>query len=296
MHARKIIWGTTAIGAIVLIAISIYLKYSYSPPEEALSITNFEECKNAGYPIMESYPEQCNTPNGMHFVREIKPIVKDPNPQPTPISTTATSDFDRPLTYRIGETKTYTDGLTVTLKEINDSRCKEGVQCIWAGELSLLFFISDATTTSTSELRIGTVNNKIDTHDKHVFKLESATENTAQIIVSKNDTSFIISNMGKVTGHVTIGPICPTESIERPCTVPSEVYTSRKAVIYAPKDQVILAESPLDKNGNYEIDMLPGIFRIQIQPAGIGPGEMKKVVVEASKTVTVDFDIDTGIR
>ncbi|OHA26750.1 MAG: hypothetical protein A3C06_01225 [Candidatus Taylorbacteria bacterium RIFCSPHIGHO2_02_FULL_46_13] len=35
------------------------------------SITTFEECAQAGYPIMESYPRQCRTPDGRNFVEQI---------------------------------------------------------------------------------------------------------------------------------------------------------------------------------------------------------------------------------
>jgi len=35
------------------------------------SITNFEECIAAGNPAMESYPRQCRTPDGKHFVESI---------------------------------------------------------------------------------------------------------------------------------------------------------------------------------------------------------------------------------
>ncbi|HLB60265.1 MAG TPA: Gmad2 immunoglobulin-like domain-containing protein [Patescibacteria group bacterium] len=34
-------------------------------------IANFEECAAAGYPVMESYPEQCRTPDGKTFTRDI---------------------------------------------------------------------------------------------------------------------------------------------------------------------------------------------------------------------------------
>jgi len=34
-------------------------------------ITNFEECVAAGYPILESYPRQCKTPDGRTFTGEI---------------------------------------------------------------------------------------------------------------------------------------------------------------------------------------------------------------------------------
>jgi len=35
------------------------------------SITNFEECIAAGNPAMESYPRQCRTLDGKHFVESI---------------------------------------------------------------------------------------------------------------------------------------------------------------------------------------------------------------------------------
>lgn len=34
-------------------------------------ITNFEECVVAGNPVMESYPRQCNSKDGKHFVEDI---------------------------------------------------------------------------------------------------------------------------------------------------------------------------------------------------------------------------------
>ena len=38
-------------------------------PEE--EITSFEECIEAGYPPLESYPRQCQTPDGRTFIEEI---------------------------------------------------------------------------------------------------------------------------------------------------------------------------------------------------------------------------------
>ena len=37
-------------------------------PATALLISTFEECKAAGYPILESYPMQCRTPDGRIFI------------------------------------------------------------------------------------------------------------------------------------------------------------------------------------------------------------------------------------
>jgi len=38
---------------------------------ETSSIDSFEECVAAGNPVMESYPRQCRTPDGKHFVETI---------------------------------------------------------------------------------------------------------------------------------------------------------------------------------------------------------------------------------
>lgn len=41
-------------------------------PKTSQDITSFEECIEAGYPVMESFPRQCNTPEGKNFVEEIE--------------------------------------------------------------------------------------------------------------------------------------------------------------------------------------------------------------------------------
>ena len=48
-------------------------------------ITNFEECARAGYTVGESYPRQCWTPDGKHFVEAIKQGLP-PTPGPVTIS------------------------------------------------------------------------------------------------------------------------------------------------------------------------------------------------------------------
>jgi len=39
-------------------------------------VNSFDECEAAGYPVMESYPERCRTPDGRTFVRRITPNKK----------------------------------------------------------------------------------------------------------------------------------------------------------------------------------------------------------------------------
>ena len=48
------------------------LKSTYLSKSDASTISNFQQCVDAGYPIMESYPEQCMTADGQVFVNQIK--------------------------------------------------------------------------------------------------------------------------------------------------------------------------------------------------------------------------------
>ncbi len=68
-----------AVGIIVLIGLIIIGRDIFTNTKEAL-ITNFEECAAAGNPIMESYPEQCRTPDGRLFVHDIGTSTPDLNP------------------------------------------------------------------------------------------------------------------------------------------------------------------------------------------------------------------------
>ncbi|MCE9644082.1 hypothetical protein K8Q93_02500 [Candidatus Parcubacteria bacterium] len=65
---------TISLGVIVLLALGIvgYFVYKDGATKE---ITTFEECAAAGYPIMESYPEQCRTPDGKTFARFTQQVI-----------------------------------------------------------------------------------------------------------------------------------------------------------------------------------------------------------------------------
>lgn len=58
---------------IVAIGLILYSLFAYTPKEEGevISILSFEDCALAGYPIMESYPRQCKTPEGLTFAEEL---------------------------------------------------------------------------------------------------------------------------------------------------------------------------------------------------------------------------------
>src|SRR3989338_9447688 len=56
--------------AILLTIIAGFLLSIPKGEDSVATISTFDECVAAGYPIMESYPEQCMTPDGRNFVNE----------------------------------------------------------------------------------------------------------------------------------------------------------------------------------------------------------------------------------
>ena len=78
---------STLIGLAVVLAIIAGLLFAFSAnrgQQQLLSITNFEQCAEAGYPVMparrslgaggESYPRQCRTPDGRNFTEDISDV------------------------------------------------------------------------------------------------------------------------------------------------------------------------------------------------------------------------------
>lgn len=64
LSRAQIIW---ILALLILVAMLVYpLLIKKMPP----AISSFQECLDAGYPIMESYPRQCNA-DGNNFVEEL---------------------------------------------------------------------------------------------------------------------------------------------------------------------------------------------------------------------------------
>jgi len=55
--------------SLLVIATIFFVNYQDDKNKEA--INSFEECVEAGYPVLESYPEQCQVPDGPSFARQI---------------------------------------------------------------------------------------------------------------------------------------------------------------------------------------------------------------------------------
>jgi eight-cysteine-cluster-containing protein len=65
--------------SLLFIAIIFLVVNNYQKETDVQEISSFQECEEAGYPIMESYPRQCRVPGGELFVEEIDDEIDSSN-------------------------------------------------------------------------------------------------------------------------------------------------------------------------------------------------------------------------
>lgn len=63
--------GIFILVGILIIAAVVGGGYYFYNQNKIKDINSFEECANAGYPVMEIYPEKCRTPDGRVFTKEL---------------------------------------------------------------------------------------------------------------------------------------------------------------------------------------------------------------------------------
>jgi hypothetical protein len=68
MQNKKAIYFTV----LILILGILYVVYIGTKKGETPVVTSFETCASAGYPVLESHPRQCKTPDGRTYAEEIK--------------------------------------------------------------------------------------------------------------------------------------------------------------------------------------------------------------------------------
>lgn len=63
---------TIVITVVILLLVGWALYSTTRVPVNSIKVSSFDECVNAGFPIMESYPRKCKDSNGITFTETIK--------------------------------------------------------------------------------------------------------------------------------------------------------------------------------------------------------------------------------
>jgi hypothetical protein len=77
------------VAAVIILVAGLGVWYS-TDYKSYSQITSYDQCAAAGYPILETYPEQCKLPDGRTFTRNIEGPGPVPSPTSSPTQTTTT--------------------------------------------------------------------------------------------------------------------------------------------------------------------------------------------------------------
>ncbi|MDD5569196.1 MAG: Gmad2 immunoglobulin-like domain-containing protein [Candidatus Pacebacteria bacterium] len=64
---------------VIAIALGIFAIIINKEKEQLATVPDFEQCAALGYPVLETYPRQCKTPDGQTFVEDIGNAIEKQN-------------------------------------------------------------------------------------------------------------------------------------------------------------------------------------------------------------------------
>ncbi len=108
-----------------------------------------------------------------------------------------------------------------------------------------------------------------------------------------------LATFGILMGKVTVGPLTPVVRVDQPTPTPAPaVFTSRAINIINDETQAVVVKVNFKPDGTYYIELAPGRYRIELVKNGMDRAkELPKVfVLGRGQAVTLDIEIDTGIR
>jgi len=180
---KKIIIAFIILFSAVIVAVMYYADSGGGSGDQLVldtgKITTFEECAAMGNPVMESFPRQCRTEDGLHFVEKLS---KEEEKRVLPRHA-----FGDTLEILIGGPMVVLeDESELTLTEINDSRCPEDVVCVWEGELSANIMMDIRGENDIVEIQLGSVRVPETDEGLYHFTLVNITEDGLELKVTKN--------------------------------------------------------------------------------------------------------------
>ena len=275
------------VGAVVVIGVFVVLGafvWHYHGPDgiwNRNTASNFEECAAAGNPVGESYPRQCWTPDGRHFVEE---IVIGELPAPGPIIIT---------------------GEIACLPKVGSGaqtlECAIGLKGLDGRYYALknLFELDPHYTFSAGGTNVevaGTVTyDEMKGPDGKRYDIAGVIALTA--IRGLENSDFKTS--GTLVGRISVGPLCPVE----PCQGEVQDIYSGLEVIAIPKGGGRPVDLPFSisvlRDGTFREELPEGDYELTVHECkwlGCAYALPKLVRIDANRTVEIQIDIDTGIR
>ena len=77
--SKTTMWVIIGLIVVFLAGYFVYYQRQNAPGKDVGFITTFEDCASAGYPIQESYPRKCTTPEGNVYTEELSATDEGPS-------------------------------------------------------------------------------------------------------------------------------------------------------------------------------------------------------------------------
>lgn len=101
-----------------------------------------------------------------------------------------------------------------------------------------------------------------------------------------------------IKGKVKIGPVCPVEDINDPCTTPPELYSARELVVYEANGTTEVKRVKINPDGSYSVKLKEGRYVLDMIKIGIDTSAdlPKKFTLLDGQEFEFNISIDTGVR
>lgn len=111
------------------------------------------------------------------------------------------------------------------------------------------------------------------------------------------------SQTGVITGKISIGPLCPVETVPPSpgCQPTAETYKAWSTAVWSTDKKIKIAVIMPSLDGHYAITLPPNDYVLDFDSmpntTGIGSSNLPHLfTILANDTITFDVNIDTGIR
>ena len=110
----------------------------------------------------------------------------------------------------------------------------------------------------------------------------------------------LIAGNGVLKGKISIGPLCPVERIppDPKCQATPEMYAARKIFVYQTDKITLVTTITPDNRGQFSLSLPAGTYYLNMASQTIGniSGLPATVQIENNKTISLEINVDTGIR
>ena len=272
----------------------VFRSQNNNPP---VRITGFTECAKL-YPVLASEPSQCKLPDGTIFVEVASTTLPNPSGSTTPACRDLCGDGTCQQFICLAANCPCHE--TATNCPADCSGKSEGTT---SGEIASSSSDKNglANPASVNCEKLGgrlEIRNDEQGNQTGFCRLPDGQECEEWALFRNECALSPSSQMGVLSGKVSVGPICPVERVGVPCPVPPEAYTSREIVIYKADGHTEVTRQNFRSDGTYRIDLPPGVYIVNILKSAVGGSKNlpQTVIIEAGKILKLDFSIDTGIR